>query len=43
MLIDADRVWFFKTMGPPDRLASEDLARIYGDRLHHPDPAEVTP
>jgi len=22
MLIDADRVWFFKTMGPPDRLAA---------------------
>jgi phosphonate transport system ATP-binding protein len=29
--------------GPPDRLSSEDLARIYGDRLHHNEPAEVTP
>jgi phosphonate transport system ATP-binding protein len=29
--------------GPPDRLGPDDLARIYGDRLHDSVPAEVTP
>jgi len=29
--------------GPADRLAPDDLARIYGDRLHDPEPAEVSP
>jgi phosphonate transport system ATP-binding protein len=29
--------------GPPDRLGSDDLARIYGDRVHDPEPVEVTP